>query len=336
MTGILFGILKFLALILLGILGLILLVVLLVLLVPIRYEAKGSYHEQGAPQADACVSWLLHLIHIRAGFHDHLALWVRICGFKVFSTEEEKKKRKKKKKRRRRKRKKTASTPEPEKQETKTAETGPKEMNPEEMIPEKPDPEPENVTGPDHTQEAESADIPNMETEAEDNSEKRSFSFAEFYDKLKSILQRLPKSMYDRFVRICETIRGKYRMVSEKKQWIKAFLDNEDNRKTLRLLKRQCIRLIRHVFPRKLRGRIRFGFNDPYTTGQILTWISPFYGLYADKLELIPVFEEQTLEGELSMKGRVRIGTVIVIVVRVFLNRNFRKLLHELRSNDSY
>jgi hypothetical protein len=42
------------------------------------------------------------------------------------------------------------------------------------------------------------------------------------------------------------------------------------------------------------------------------------------------------LEGELSMKGRVRIGTVIVIVVRVFLNRNFRKLLHELRSNDSY
>jgi hypothetical protein len=142
--------------------------------------------------------------------------------------------------------------------------------------------------------------------------------------------------MYDRFVGICETIRGKYRMVSEKKQWIKAFLDNEDNRKTLRLLKRQCIRLIRHVFPRKLRGRIRFGFDDPYTTGQILTWISPFYGLYADKLELIPVFEEQALEGELSMKGRVRIGTVIVIVVRVFLNRNFRRLLHELRSNDSY
>jgi predicted DNA-binding protein (MmcQ/YjbR family) len=332
MTGILFGILKLLALILLGILGLILLVVLLVLLVPIRYEAEGSYHGQGTPQADACVSWLLHLIHIRAGFHDHLAIWVRICGFKVFSTEEEKKERKRHKKKRRRKRKKTASVPEPEMQEAKTAEAESEEVNPEKTISEKPIPMPENVIEADHTQEAEPTDIP--ETEAEDNSEKRSFSFAEFYDKLKSILQRLPKSIYDRIRRICEAVRDKYRMVSEKKQWIKVFLDNEDNRKTLRLLKRQGFRLVRHVFPHRLRGEIRFGFDDPYTTGQILTWISPFYGLYAGKINLIPVFEEKALDGELSLKGRIRLGTILILVVRVLLNKNFRRLLREFQSRD--
>jgi predicted DNA-binding protein (MmcQ/YjbR family) len=330
MTGILFGILKLLALILLGILGLILLVVLLVLLVPIRYGAEGSCHGQGMPQADVCVSWLLHLIHIRAGFRDHPAIWVRICGFKVFSTEEEKKERKRHKKKRRRKRKKTASVPESEMQEAKTAEAESAEVNPEEMIPE--EPEPENVIEPDHTQKAEPADIP--KSEAEDSFEKRSFSFAEFYDKLKSILQRLPKSMYDRIRRIYEAIRDKYRMVSEKKQWITSFLDNEDNRKTLRLLKRQGFRLVRHVFPYRLKGELRFGFDDPYTTGQILTWISPFYGFYAGKINLIPVFEEKALDGELSLKGRIRLGTILVLVVRVLLNKNFRRLLREFRNRD--
>jgi hypothetical protein len=315
MTGILFGILKLLVLILLGILGLILLVVLLVLLVPIRYEAEGSCHEQGTPQADVCVSWFLHLIHIRASFRDHRELWVRICGFKVFSTEEKKKK---KKKRHRRKRKKKASLQEPEMQEAKTAEAESEEVNPEKTSPVEMYPE-ETIS---------------EEPETTGNSEKRSFSFVEFYDKLKSILQRLPKSVYERIQRIYEAARDKYQMVSEKKQRFMSFLDNEDNRKTLRLLKRQGFRLVRHVFPRRLQGEIRFGFDDPYTTGQILTWISPFYGLYAGKINLIPVFEEKILDGQLSLKGRIRLGTILALVVRVLLDENFRKLFREFRSRD--
>jgi len=58
-----------------------------------------------------------------------------------------------------------------------------------------------------------------------------------------------------------------------------------------------------------------------------LTYISPFYGLYADKLELIPVFEESVLEGQLQVKGRIRIGTVLMIAGRMLLDKNFRKLL---------
>jgi hypothetical protein len=99
-------------------------------------------------------------------------------------------------------------------------------------------------------------------------------------------------------------------------------------------LKRQGFRLVRHVFPRRLHGEIRFGFDDPYTTGQILTWISPFYGLYAGKINLIPVFEEKTLDGKISLKGRIRLGTILVLIVRVLLNKNFRRLFREFRSRD--
>jgi hypothetical protein len=333
MIAILFTVLKILGLILLGILGLVLLVVLLILLVPIRYQAEGSYY--GALQAEAGVSWLLHLIHIHAGFRGQLLLWVKICGFKVFSTEEEKTKTEKKNKRRKRRKKKKIPASEPEaagvRDEKKVSEDDHEQAETDGLL-ENENPDPLKDENPDPPVNPDEKEVSQEESAKEDA--KRSFSFTEFCDKLKSILQRVPKSVRGRICAIFGSFRDKYRMISEKKRWITAFLQNEDNQKTIKLLKRQAIRLIRHVFPRRLRGRVRFGFDDPYTTGQILTWISPFYGLYADKLELIPVFEEKALEGEVSLKGRIRLGTVIFLAVRVLFDRNFRRLLRKLRSRD--
>lgn len=81
------------------------------------------------------------------------------------------------------------------------------------------------------------------------------------------------------------------------------------------------------MLPRKISGRVRFGFDDPATTGQILTYISPFYGLYAKTLKLEPIFEEKVLDGELHVKGHIRAATLLWIVIRVVLNKNFRVLL---------
>ena len=85
------------------------------------------------------------------------------------------------------------------------------------------------------------------------------------------------------------------------------------------------------MLPRRVKGKLRFGFDDPYTTGQVLMYLAPFYGLYARKLELIPVFEEPVLDGELYLKGKVRIGTVLVLAARMMLDRNFRSLLKKWR-----
>ena len=37
-------------------------------------------------------------------------------------------------------------------------------------------------------------------------------------------------------------------------------------------------------------------------TGQVLTWISPFYGLYGRHVQVCPDFMEPCLDGELKLK----------------------------------
>ncbi|MBR0306454.1 MAG: DUF2953 domain-containing protein, partial [Lachnospiraceae bacterium] len=124
-----------------------------------------------------------------------------------------------------------------------------------------------------------------------------------------------------------QQICGKVNTGQEKIEQVRTFLNDQENRKTIGLLWRQVKKLLRHVLPRKISGRVRFGFDDPATTGQILTYISPFYGLYAKTLKLEPIFEEKVLDGELHVKGHIRAATLLWIVIRVVLNKNFRVLL---------
>ena len=100
----------------------------------------------------------------------------------------------------------------------------------------------------------------------------------------------------------------------------------------MKLILRQVKALLRHILPRKASGYVVFGFDDPYTTGQVLAAASLFYAWYGQNIELIPMFEEPALEGELKLKGRIRMGTLLWCGLRVFLNKNFRVLLKRWRN----
>ena len=118
-----------------------------------------------------------------------------------------------------------------------------------------------------------------------------------------------------------------------KNRWetILSFLRNEENKKTFRLAKRQIFAVIRHILPRKSEGKIRFGFDDPYMTGQVLTWISPFYGLYGRHLQICPDFLEPCLEGEWKLKGHIRLGTILLLAFRMLLDKNIRLWIRAAR-----
>lgn len=141
------------------------------------------------------------------------------------------------------------------------------------------------------------------------------------------------------FRQICDKLKQRFRAVrdkllalKEKKDRIQAMIRDESNRRSIRLTLRQTKKLLRHMAPRKMEGHVKFGFEDPYTTGQVLVYVSPFYGLYADKVELIPVFGEKVLEGEGKMRGRVGLGVTLVVLGRLLLDKNIRMLLKKLLS----
>ena len=80
-------------------------------------------------------------------------------------------------------------------------------------------------------------------------------------------------------------------------------------------------------------GTVHFGFDDPYTSGQVLTWISPFYGLYGRHVQVIPDFLEPCLEGELKLKGRIRLGTLLFLVFRMLQNKQIRLWVRKWRES---
>lgn len=324
MLHLLLLILKILGILLLVILGIILAVLLLVLFVPLRYKADVEF--DGKPRGNVLVSWLLRLITVRVSYDEGIKALVKILWFKVFETniggtsEEES----------------APEAAEAEDVEDIAAEfpedeifpadepmkTDPKtELQTQEVRPKAPKAAPEAKKKP----KQESKKEPEQRAQHEETEEKIPFT-EKIFEKIRSIVNKLT----EKIAGIYKNLSGKVNTLQEKTDQVKTFLADEENQNTLRLLWKQIFKLFRHILPRKLQGQVRFGFEDPYTTGQILTYISPFYGLYAKTLDVEPVFGEKVMEGELHLKGHIRVASMLWIVIRVFLNKNFRKILRML------
>ena len=113
------------------------------------------------------------------------------------------------------------------------------------------------------------------------------------------------------------------------------FWHDGQNQKAFHLVWKRAKKLVRYVLPKKVQGRIRFGFDDPYDTGQVLAAVSPFYGLYARTLTLEPDFTGTALDGELHFKGRIALWYPLWTAARLFISKDFRRLLRFLRKRDS-
>ena len=293
MLGIFLGILKWLGILLLVLLGLVLTVLLAVLFVPIRYEAEGSF--RGELLAKGQISWLWRLFSIQAVYDGDTEVSLRIFGVKLGRKKE------------------TAERT--EKTETPDSVVTGSEKRPEEEMPVyESRPKAEAPASEKHqgTEEGIKEKEPAAGTKNAKNGQKK-----------KRVRQSLFQKIKVTFQRIC----GKLKTAEERWQKLMEFLEKEENKNTFRLLKRQVIRFFKHVLPGKVSGTVRFGFEDPYTTGRILTYISPFYGWYGRTIQVIPAFDEQVLDGELSLKGRIRIATLLFIGFQVWRDKNFRTLL---------
>lgn len=293
MLGIFLGILKWLGILLLVLLGLVLTVLLAVLFVPIRYEAEGSF--RGELLAKGQISWLWRLFSIQAVYDGDTEVSLRIFGVKPGRKKETAER--------------TEKTETPDPVVTGSGKSPEEEVPVYESRPKAEAPASEKHQG---TEEGIKEKVPAAGTKNAKNGQKK-----------KRVRQSLFQKIKVTFQRIC----GKLKTAEERWQKLMEFLEKEENKNTFRLLKRQVIRFFKHVLPGKVSGTVRFGFEDPYTTGRILTYISPFYGWYGRTIQVIPVFDEQVLDGELSLKGRIRIATLLFIGFQVWRDKNFRTLL---------
>jgi len=296
MLHIILFILKLSGLLILILLGLVLLAAVLVLFVPVRYRAEGSYLKK--VKGNMKISWLLHILSVTVRYEEDVLIVVRLFGFPI-------------------------TRPKKMDEELKDAE----EIMVQAMEVKEPEAVKEarqlgrdvkkTVLGESETRQPVLKDI--KETE---QIKKESWLQAMFRKIKKKLIHILEKIKY-LYKRICDTLRN----MKEKKDEIQAFLSNKENQKTAKLLYKQGKRLVRHIFPVKGHGNVTFGFEDPGLTGQALMAASLLYPFFHKYWNLYPVFDRSVFTAEGTFRGRIRLGTVLIIGLRLLLDKNFRTLL---------
>lgn len=327
-------ILKMIGLLFLIMVGILLFLLLLLLFVPIRYRIKGSYQETLAGEVRA--SWLFPVLVFRLSYQDEIKKSFRVFGISPkrkakakketetnLETELERSDQPREKEAEMQPEAKTSEEAVMEQVGAKTCEKAVAQQ-PEEKTSEKAEVE---QAEEDAREKAEAAESANEQTEAELAEKPKKKKWFRLHR------GRKKPNLWQRLKRTGKRIRDRFFGGKETGTKIWAFLHDEENRKTFRLVKKETVHLIRHLLPVRLNGTVRFGMDDPATTGQILAWISPFYGVYAKHFSLTPVFEEAVLEGTVDARGRIRIGTVLWILICILRDKNFRTLIKKARKD---
>lgn len=132
------------------------------------------------------------------------------------------------------------------------------------------------------------------------------------------------------FQSICDTIKK----IIKNYRFYKDLWDKPQGKAAVSLVKGQVAALFKKIRPSKIDGNVVFGMGDPASTGQILGAVGAVYGFLPEKLYITPDFEEKKLEGNLHVRGKVRLIHVLVIAVKLILDKNIRYVVKKIQSKE--
>ena len=327
------------------VLGLILFLLLLVLFVPIRYRIDASKDAEGEQQIHALikVTWLLHLLNIRFLYPEEAYLRVRIACFTLFRSDQPTKEAASSKK--------NAAAEKKKESEAKTVKTSKASREAEDTLLATEDvegsgeqPQTMDEDGwsridntqikPDEKKEGKLKDAPKNQTEnathTETDSEESTSKWELLREKILWCIQKLWKllknirytiqSIYDKIRNIIHHIRYYYRV-----------LQSELFRRTWEKYSKEALCLLKCIAPRKIKGYLHIGMEDPATTGQILGYYGMLYPLIGEHIDVVPEFEHVILEGSLKIRGNITLFQAVRIACTIYFDKDLQKLIRLLK-----
>ena len=328
---ILLTILKILGILLLIAVGLLLLIVLALLFVPVTYTVQGD-KSQETWGISSRVSWLFGGISARFWHRGETGWELRLLGIPVRKLM----RRLRGGKRRKRQEKKTSSG---RKEKGASAQNGlsPSDESPVQRTP--------SISKGSSVQKEPLAqkESPCQETKAAEGTEsgepKRgpgriAAAVGNLWRRIRSFFVRLVqlpgkiagriRKMWLTFRRFCDKIR----------RW-KEFLTRDTTKAAVKFLLGRGRALLVHILPRKVRGNVTVGFEDPAMTGQLLAAAGVFYPLYKENIQITPVFDRQVLEGDFLIKGRIFGAAFVWTAWKIYRNRNVRITWQGFRNKEA-
>ena len=151
----------------------------------------------------------------------------------------------------------------------------------------------------------------------------------------KSLTQKL-RNLYDKIKAKVIGLYDKIKQILRNIEFYLDLLDSDEFRFSLSLVKKKLGKLLKCIFPRRVKGSVAFGFDNPETTGKVLAYSSLAYMIYKRNLVFDANFEAEELEinADLSFRGHFNLITIILIAIKVYFNKNVRKLLFEIKNKD--
>ena len=311
MLTIFLTILKIIGILLLVVIGLLILGILAILFVPLRYDGKISYNDKNQCVATQ-ITWLFRLICIEGGYQEKVYARARLLWFTLWKWKADEKENDKE-------------------DHLESADYSEEELD--RLLEERSQKEESKEETKEETKEAKVIEEKLDEPDAEENLtevqpteiEPKEVELNEAKSNEAESTEKKPKKI--QFQQIGKRIKE----IKEKIKHIKEMASDQRIHRAILLLIDGAWKIVRHSLPRKIKGRAKFGFEDPSTTGQILTYVSLLYPCYAKSVELVPMFTEKVIDLDLYFRGRVRLFSLIWICVKIWFDRNFRYLYKKVK-----
>jgi hypothetical protein len=114
----------------------------------------------------------------------------------------------------------------------------------------------------------------------------------------------------------------------EKKYYFKALLNKPFLTKAFQFIKR----VLKHIVPQEFRVRLSYGFDNPANTGILCGFIALFSAYFSGyDIFLNPIFDQEILEGELFLKGRLFCFVITYYILQLVLSKTFWKTIKEAK-----
>ena len=297
MIQILLLILKIIGITILAVIGLILLVLALVLFVPVFYRVR-IIHNPRQTKVTAKVSFLWPAVTAMIQYLKKISYKVRIFGLSILDSEKPKKPKKPKRQKVKKKKEEKVTPP----------------VN-EDFLPQEKQEEAEPVAvQPQQLCEEEKQEIP-----IQPEKEKKQGLFAKIKAKIQKIRETISK------------IFSKIKKLVHQKDEVKRILGKPETKTAMTFAWDKLKRLLKHILPRKIKGYVAYGADNPATTGQVIGILSVIYARTGQVLEIRPNFAEKQLETDVIIKGRIQLFTLLLIAIKVALNKELRQVIKEFK-----
>lgn len=313
MLHIILLILKIIGIVLAVVLGMLFLVLISVLFVPVRYRIRAERQEgDDSPPVEVYVkvTWLLHLVNVLVRYPGRVAVRVRILVFTLFRL--------------------------PQKEKKPGRERRPKkEPQPSESMEPKKEPRPQPEESAKTKQEQELQPEESVESgQEQEPPHKDSFSgkIKKALDKIKAVFEKI-KAFFQNIQYTIRNICDKIKNTSDTIHYYREVLESEIFRSSLQQCRGELGWVFRKLKPDRFEADLIVGMEDPAATGEILAIYGMLYPLIGQSVRVAGDFEcdKTRVEGRFYMRGRIRAFTFIRAAVRLYFNKDIRKLIRLLK-----